>query len=338
LAETKTTITGASTSSSAEAIPAASRLNLETKNSLNLDPRTEAGDRRDAPPRSKNPSDDWRRLVEPPIRPPNSKKLFIDLKIDTALEDTPSEPAVETVNDDMEGMDVDPDVEEVDDVEKNVDLEVEDDEADEESSQQDEDAQPIDDAGEGDDEPADPEREGDGDDEQEQEQELETNEVEKTTTKRRTKKNLYLTAIWKTRKLNFSTHIEQRHWMYWHPSSLNSPCYENECTLRKWRSWVGKSEWSKLVSFIHSSSGSCVVTLLSSSCPSIPAKGNDEMEGQTLELASRKRSYEVSNATKRRKADEDGVWSWWKVKILIYLSSRYTNIIYSLRSMNCKRK
>ena len=32
-----------------------------------------------------------------------------------------------------------------------------------------------------------------------------------------------------------------------------------------------------------------------------------------LELASRKRSYEVANASKRRKADEDGVWSWWKV-------------------------
>ena len=32
-----------------------------------------------------------------------------------------------------------------------------------------------------------------------------------------------------------------------------------------------------------------------------------------LELASRKRSYEVANASKRRRADEDGVWSWWKV-------------------------
>ncbi|KAF9563837.1 hypothetical protein CPC08DRAFT_306116 [Agrocybe pediades] len=31
-----------------------------------------------------------------------------------------------------------------------------------------------------------------------------------------------------------------------------------------------------------------------------------------LELASRKRSYEVANATTRRKADESGVWSWWK--------------------------
>jgi hypothetical protein len=37
-----------------------------------------------------------------------------------------------------------------------------------------------------------------------------------------------------------------------------------------------------------------------------------------LELASRKRSYEVINATKRRKADEDGVWSWWKVMFDFY--------------------
>ena len=32
-----------------------------------------------------------------------------------------------------------------------------------------------------------------------------------------------------------------------------------------------------------------------------------------LELASRKRSYEVANASKWRRADEDGVWSQWKV-------------------------
>ncbi|KAI0074582.1 hypothetical protein K474DRAFT_1676980 [Panus rudis PR-1116 ss-1] len=31
-----------------------------------------------------------------------------------------------------------------------------------------------------------------------------------------------------------------------------------------------------------------------------------------LQLASRRRDYEVSSATKRRKLDEDGVWSWWK--------------------------
>lgn len=39
-----------------------------------------------------------------------------------------------------------------------------------------------------------------------------------------------------------------------------------------------------------------------------------------LELASRRRDYEVANATKRRKLDEDGVWSWWKVRksVLLY--------------------
>ncbi|KAI8989172.1 hypothetical protein BD414DRAFT_486298 [Trametes punicea] len=31
-----------------------------------------------------------------------------------------------------------------------------------------------------------------------------------------------------------------------------------------------------------------------------------------LELASRRRDYEVANVTKRRKLDEEGVWSWWK--------------------------
>ncbi|KAF9530639.1 Sds3-like-domain-containing protein [Crepidotus variabilis] len=34
-----------------------------------------------------------------------------------------------------------------------------------------------------------------------------------------------------------------------------------------------------------------------------------------LQLASRKRSFEVANASKRRKADEDGVWSWWKLSV-----------------------
>ena len=33
----------------------------------------------------------------------------------------------------------------------------------------------------------------------------------------------------------------------------------------------------------------------------------------SIEVASRKRSYKVINATKRRKADKDSAWSWWKV-------------------------
>ncbi|CCL99391.1 uncharacterized protein FIBRA_01409 [Fibroporia radiculosa] len=31
-----------------------------------------------------------------------------------------------------------------------------------------------------------------------------------------------------------------------------------------------------------------------------------------LQLAARRRDYEIANVTKRRKLDEDGVWSWWK--------------------------
>ncbi|EPT01974.1 hypothetical protein FOMPIDRAFT_1029523 [Fomitopsis schrenkii] len=42
---------------------------------------------------------------------------------------------------------------------------------------------------------------------------------------------------------------------------------------------------------------------------------NDELSkrrDKRLELASRRRDFEVLNVTKRRKLDEDGVWSWWK--------------------------
>jgi len=48
-----------------------------------------------------------------------------------------------------------------------------------------------------------------------------------------------------------------------------------------------------------------------------------------LELASRKRSYEVTNATKCRKADVDGVWSWWKVKIYIFINLQCILISYT---------
>ena len=33
-----------------------------------------------------------------------------------------------------------------------------------------------------------------------------------------------------------------------------------------------------------------------------------------LQLATRKRSFEVDNINKRRRADEDAIWSWWKVR------------------------
>lgn len=59
-----------------------------------------------------------------------------------------------------------------------------------------------------------------------------------------------------------------------------------------------------------------------------------------LELASRKRSYEVANASKRRRADEDGVWSWWKVGYSFDAFLLLTNLLYhtlSSRGMNYKQ-
>ena len=35
-----------------------------------------------------------------------------------------------------------------------------------------------------------------------------------------------------------------------------------------------------------------------------------------LELATRRRDYEVENVRKRRRLDEAGAWSTWKVRIL----------------------
>jgi len=101
-------------------------------------------------------------------------QLPLDLNIDTAL-DILDEPVVEAVNGDPEGMDVDADVDELNDAEKNAGLDAEEDKAEEEVSQQDEEAQPIEDP-EGDDEPADPEVEGEGD--EDQDQDLDTNKVE----------------------------------------------------------------------------------------------------------------------------------------------------------------
>jgi hypothetical protein len=79
--------------------------------------------------------------------------------------------------------------------------------------------------------------------------------------------------------------------MCWPPSSLDSPSYENGCILRKWRSWVGKSEWSKCVSCIHLSLGGCVnFYLLPAVHPEMQylQKEMTKRRDKQLELASRK--------------------------------------------------
>lgn len=36
-----------------------------------------------------------------------------------------------------------------------------------------------------------------------------------------------------------------------------------------------------------------------------------------LELASRKREYELANVSKKRRTNEDSTWSWWKVLYIL---------------------
>ena len=59
-----------------------------------------------------------------------------------------------------------------------------------------------------------------------------------------------------------------------------------------------------------------------------------------LELALRKCSYEIGNATKCRRADEDGVWSWWKIPLLtLSEGSKFSFcLVFSLQLMSCRQK
>jgi hypothetical protein len=41
-----------------------------------------------------------------------------------------------------------------------------------------------------------------------------------------------------------------------------------------------------------------------------------------IELAARRRSYEIANILKRRRAEENAVWSWWMVRFFPYVCER----------------
>jgi hypothetical protein len=216
----------------------------------------------------------------------HSKKPSLDLKIDTALDDTPDEVVVEAVNGDTEEMEVDPD--EANDVEKSADLEAEEEEADEKKylsktkmhnlskTLAKETMSPL----------------------------ILKGRVMVTRTRNKTlrptrsktktmitimrkRKNLCPKEISKTKKSNFSLHIERKHRMFLPRSSSSSLCYESGCMLRKWSSWLGRRRWFKPVGFL------CVscLRIYFFSCPpenAVFAKGDDQAEGQT----TWKRSYE----------------------------------------------
>ena len=39
-----------------------------------------------------------------------------------------------------------------------------------------------------------------------------------------------------------------------------------------------------------------------------------------IELAARRRTYEIANILKRRRAEESAVWGWWMVRLFPYKS------------------
>jgi hypothetical protein len=45
-----------------------------------------------------------------------------------------------------------------------------------------------------------------------------------------------------------------------------------------------------------------------------------------LELADRRRAFEVANAYKKRKANDDAVWTWWIVRLNAHVILLFTNL------------
>ena len=202
-------------------------------------------------------------------------------------------------------------------------MDVEEEEAEEEVSQQEEEPQRTDDVGERDDEPTDPEGEGDGD--EDQEQDLETNEVENEQENDNDNENeneeedieeeplpdgdledqeIELQPAHRAEALDVLASIELKFAM------LRERVYVEKKDILAWEESMVQACMFPFCFILQN-----LFNFTSSAIhPEMQyTKGDDQTEGR-LELASRKQSYEMTNATKRRRADEAGVWSSWKVK------------------------
>ena len=91
--------------------------------------------------------------------------------------------------------------------------------------------------------------------------------------------------------------------------------------LKPWKRLLGKRLWSIKVRLSHTAVF-IVLTILAGIHPEMQHLHEElsKRRDKRLELASLRRDYEVTNVTKRRKLDEDGVWSWWKVRTRSYAS------------------
>ncbi|KDR77151.1 hypothetical protein GALMADRAFT_225287 [Galerina marginata CBS 339.88] len=254
----------------------------------------------------------------------------LDLKIDTAFNDPAGKPVIDTADQDMEVDGVedevndrsmeDPDVSmEVEDPEEEEDEEEEEDDGEDEQSirdeeeeadhvddeagdaDQDADEEAIEGEGDGDD------NEGDGDDDQEQENENgndpDAAEVEEENEEGEEGEN-----EGEPSPGDADADVDD------HESDLQ-PAHRAEAldvlatielkfALLRERVYVEKMEslaWEEMM--VQSGTHPEMLHL---------QRELSQRRDKRLELASRKRSYEVANAVTRRKADESGVWSWWK--------------------------
>ena len=293
-----------SASTSADATPVASRSRSTSEEPVVTKPQA----RRGAPKKVNG-------KAVPPPSPKKAPPPPLDLKIDTDVGDLPDKPIIESGPDD--GMEVD---EVVNDRSLDIDMDEEDeDEGEEEASQHDEE-EPInpdedaldadEDAVEGEDEVAEGEEDqeaehdaveaeneqencdGENDEEPSPDVDLEDQEIELQPAHRAEALDVLATIELKFALLRERVYVEKMEGLAWEEAMVQAGPYS-----------------------IHLATYSSLSLPTSAVHPEMLhlQKELSKRRDKRLELASRKRSYEVANATKRRKADEDSVWSWWKV-------------------------
>jgi hypothetical protein len=112
--------------------------------------------------------------------------------------------------------------------------------------------------------------------------------------------------------------------MCWPPSNSSSLYCGRNCTWRRWKPSLGR----RLLLLTVRALTRCMRSLSSNHFPNYPHHRHpprtypsrrelSKRRDKRLELASRRRTYEVNDATKRKRAAENAVWSWWKVLLCL---------------------
>src|SRR6266702_7365810 len=117
----------------------------------------------------------------------------------------------------------------------------------------------------------------------------------------------------------YNTSIVPRHLMRLPPSSSSSHSCVNASMSRRWRRSPGRRRLSRMVGVMHQTSDLSACPLIFIHLGTHPESSHLHSElsrrrDKRIELAERRRNYEVGNILKRRRAEENSVWSWWMVR------------------------